>query len=114
MELILQWTILILCILGVIKGAELFCLWFRRPGQPPKIHLVLPLQGHLEEPQAVLSYFEKTAMWCPEIREALVMDCGLDEESALECKKLCQDSRLTYFTQKDFQEICKARKDKVY
>ena len=51
----------------------------------------------------------------PESQLAFVIDCGLSPQSADDCRRWCQDKkRVTFCTQKEFQEICKGVQDTVY
>lgn len=101
-------------IFGVIKIAEFLCLWIRRPVHRPQICNLLPLCGHLSDPETLLFYFESVASWSPESQAGVVLDCGLDKESYEACKKWCANSRLIFCTQKEWEEICKGSTDKVY
>ena len=63
----------------------------------------------------VLTYFQEVALWSPEVQLAFVIDCGLEEHSALACKEWCnQKNRLIFCTQKEFEDICKGFQDRVY
>ena len=114
LQVLIQWCMMLLWIFGVIKIAEILCIWFHRPPHPPKLSTILPLQGHIDDPETLLLYFECVSMWSSENQSAIVLDAGMDAESAKACRKFCQKSRLTYCGKEEIQEICKAPKDKVY
>lgn len=82
MEVLVQWVLMLLAILGLVQLGEMICLWSRRPKKRPASFSVLPVSGRLNDPQIVLDYFEQVAAWSPESCLAFVIDCGLDEESA--------------------------------
>ena len=96
MQLFLRWAILFLGILGMIQLGELISLWMRRPKHPPTVITVLPLSG-------------------TECQLAFVLDCGLSDASARECRSWCENrSRLIFCSQKEFEEICKGLQDTLY
>ena len=86
MEVLVQWVLMLLAILGLVQLGEMICLWSRRPKKRPASFSVLPVFGRLNDPQTVLDYFEQVAAWSPESCLAFVIDCGLDEESAALCR----------------------------
>ena len=115
MEVLVQWVLMLLAILGLAQLGEMICLWSRRPKKRPASFSVLPVSGRLNDPQTVLDYFEQVAAWSPESCLAFVIDCGLDEESAALCRGACaQHRRLHFCTQQEFARICKETQDGVY
>ena len=106
MEVLVQWVLMLLAILGLVQLGEMICLWSRRPKKRPDSFSVLPVSGRLNDPQTVLDYFEQVAAWSPESCLAFVIDCGLDEESAALCRGAC--------AQQEFARICKETQDGVY
>ena len=115
MEVLVQWVLMLLAILGLVQLGEIICLWSRRPKKSPASFSVLPVSGRLNDPQTVLDYFEQVAAWSPESCLAFVIDCGLDEESAALCRGACaQHRRLHFCTQQEFARICKETQDGVY
>lgn len=115
MEVFLQWGIMLLGILGVVQLGELLSIWLRRPKKRPTSFCVMPLHGSIGNVEQVLTYFQEVALWSPEVQLAFVIDCGLEEHSALACKEWCnQKNRLIFCTQKEFEDICKGFQDRVY
>ena len=115
MEVFVHWGIMLLGILGIVQLGELFSIWVRRPKKKPPIFSVMPLDGEIVNLEQVLGYFQETALWSPEASLAFVIDCGLSEQSAQQCREWCTGkNRLIFCTQKEFSDICKGRKDKVY
>ncbi len=115
MELFCQWCIMLLGIFGLVQLSELIFIWMRRPQQKPPVFSVLPLSGKVKNPEQTLTYFQEVALWSPESQLAFVLDCGMEEESKKICRSWCENkSRLIFCTQKEFEEICKPPKDKVY
>lgn len=115
MQLFLRWAILFLGILGMIQFGELISLWMRRPKHPPTVITVLPLSGTPSNLELLLGYFQEAALWSPECQLAFVLDCGLSDASARECRSWCENrSRLIFCTQKEFEEICKGLQDTLY
>ena len=71
--------------------------------------------ANFENIDQLLGYFQEVALWSPESQLAFVIDCGLSPQSANDCRRWCQDKkRVTFCTQKEFQEICKGVQDTVY
>ena len=66
MEVLVQWVLMLLAILGLVQLGEMICLWSRRPKKRPASFSVLPVSGRLNDPQIVLDYFEQVAAWSPE------------------------------------------------
>ena len=66
MEVLVQWVLMLLAILGLVQLGEMICLWSRRPKKRPASFSVLPVSGRLNDPQTVLDYFEQVAAWSPE------------------------------------------------
>ena len=58
MEVLVQWVLMLLAILGLVQLGEMICLWSRRPKKRPASFSVLPVSGRLNDPQTVLDYFE--------------------------------------------------------
>lgn len=114
MEVFLRFAAMLLGILGAVQLGEVFSIWLRRPKQRPSIFTVIPLSGQIEDTEQVLGYFQEVAVWSPESQLAFVVDCGLDEESARMCRLRCEGTRLIFCSQKEFQEVCKGGRDKVY
>ena len=65
MEVLVQWVLMLLAILGLVQLGEMICLWSRRPKKRPASFSVLPVSGRLNDPQTVLDYFEQVAAWSP-------------------------------------------------
>ena len=63
MEVLVQWVLMLLAILGLVQLGEMICLWSRRPKKRPASFSVLPVSGRLNDPQTVLDYFEQVAAW---------------------------------------------------
>ena len=61
MEVLVQWVLMLLAILGLVQLGEMICLWSRRPKKRPASFSVLPVSGRLNDPQTVLDYFEQVA-----------------------------------------------------
>ena len=115
MEVFLQWVIMLLGILGVVQLGELFSIWAHRPAKKVPCFAVMPLSGEIQNVGLLLDYFQEVAMWSPESPLALVIDCGLTDQCAADCKLWCSSNkRVSFCTQKEFLEICKAAQDTVY
>lgn len=115
MVVFVQWGLMLLGILGAVQLWELLSIWFCRPQKVPSIFSVIALDGELQNPEQLLKYFQEAAVWSPECQLAFVIDCGLSKKSADECREWCKGkSRLIFCTQKEFSDICKGIKDKVY
>ena len=63
MEVLVQWVLMLLAILGLVQLGEMICLWSRRPKKRPASFSVLPVSGRLNDPQPVLA-------WLPGARKA--------------------------------------------
>ncbi len=89
MEVLVQWVLMLLAILGLVQlGGDDLPLVAPTEKRPDSFS-VLPVSGRLNDPQTVLDYFEQVAAWSPESCLAFVIDCGLDEESAALCRGAC-------------------------
>ena len=98
MEVFLQWGIMLLGILGVVQLGELLSIWLRRPKKRPTSFCVMPLHGSIGNVEQVLTYFQEVALWSPEVQLAFVIDCGLEERSALACKEWCNQKNPTHWS----------------
>ena len=115
MEVFFQWSIMLLGILGVVQLGEFLSIWLHRPPHRPVSFSVMPLSGQIENIDQLLGYFQEVALWSPESQLAFVIDCGLSPQSADDCRRWCRDKkRVTFCTQKEYQEICKGVQDTVY
>lgn len=118
MEVLVQWVLMLLAILGLVQLGEMICLWSRRPKKRPASFSVLPVSGRLNDPQTVLDYFEQVAAWSPESCLAFVIDCGLDEESAAPTAAFLHPAGVCAYLQRDTgwsileskQKVCEKRR----